>query len=104
MQALEAVQEMLENELVPVGLGNGNAIGSIDQLFPFQTSARVASTANLSLYHPTAMQASAVVQETLERDELFDCAGFGVGTTDHVVPFQDSARVAGSLYPFKVNG
>ena len=43
-------------------------------------------------YCPTAVHAPAGTHDTLSSSAKVECAGAGVGWTDHDVPFQDSAR------------
>ena len=48
-------------------------------------------------FMPTAVQAAAVAHDTPSR--MLPGPGLGLGTTDHLVPFQDSMRVAGLPEP-----
>ena len=71
-------------------------LGTTDQLLPFQDSARVCwkgAGRPVSKYEPTAVQAVAEVQETPNSLLLSSVPASGLGTTDHLLPFQDSTRV-----------
>src|SRR6516165_1412021 len=73
-----------------------SGLGTTDQLLPFQDSARVRRRIMpvlVSTYVPTAVQAVAEVQETPDRTLLSLVPASALGTTDQVLPFQDSTRV-----------
>lgn len=73
MQAKAVVHETSESplEVAPAGLG----VGSLDQLVPFQISARVSEVPALLYWDPTAVQAVADVHETEENPALWAEAG-----------------------------
>ena len=73
-------------------MGPGLALGATDQLVPSQDWMRVLKRPNLFSWTPTAVQVVAEVQDTPERSVEMD-PGWGLGTTDQLVPFQDSMRV-----------
>jgi hypothetical protein len=66
-------------------------VGWIDQVVPFQASARVPSELVTEL--PTAVQAVGEMHDTPERELDVAPVGLGVDWIDQVVPFQASARV-----------
>jgi hypothetical protein len=69
------------------------ALGVMDQLVPFQISARAEMVSDAkSTVFPTATQSVESVHET-PTSELSTLATFGLGTMDQVVPSQDSTRV-----------
>ena len=71
------------------GLGLG--VVTIDQVLPFQCSARVL-TKRPALAKPTAQQSEVPVHATAERLSS-EGLGFGVVTIDQALPFQCSASV-----------
>ena len=60
---------------------------------PFQRAASVVAVAVLVLNEPTAMQAFADEQDTLEKEADVRLGGLGVGWIAHFVPFHRSANV-----------
>jgi hypothetical protein len=99
-----AMQNVVETHETPLRslpgkgalLGFGFALGTMDQLVPFQTSISVSSVARvLPLGNntlPTAVQEFVEMQETPEKREVSG-AKLTVGTTDQVVPSQLSVSV-----------
>jgi hypothetical protein len=69
---------------------DGVRIVWITQLVPFHASANPLSAVVTA--RPTAVQAVAEMQDTLESELPVAPVGFGVDWIDHAVPFQDSAR------------
>jgi hypothetical protein len=78
-------------------------VGRIVHRDPFHCSARVPLTcvANLSNELPTARQADGDVHATLSNMLPCTCAGFGVGTMLHFLPFQRSAEVTNTCERFR---
>jgi hypothetical protein len=60
---------------------------------PFQRAASIVAVAVLVWNEPTAMQAFADGQDTLENEADFRFVGLGVGRIVHLVPFHRSANV-----------
>jgi hypothetical protein len=88
-QAFAVVQETLRSSenVDDAGLG----VVSIDQVVPFQRSAKVVVVEPLR-DQPTAVQAEVEVQETPEKPAVDAPWGFGAVTVDQVEPFQRSAK------------
>jgi hypothetical protein len=90
MQLVEVVQDTLPRPAMPLSM---LALGAMDQLVPFQTSAMAAWTFDEgSTVPPTATQSLASAHET-PKSSLVTLATFGLGTADQVDPFQVSTRV-----------
>ena len=92
--AMQAEAEAHETDVseeaeVPDGFG----VGWIDQLVPFQASARVVLPAPLFCI-PTASQAVRELHDTATSEALVDPEGLTVDIRDQAVPFHRSARVA----------
>src|SRR5215469_5698845 len=89
MQLAGAVQDTLLSAVSP-GPGGGG-VDTTFQTVPFQDSARVTRWLSFAVPAlPTAMQLDGLVQDTPLRAAPV-LASFGVGTTVHLVPFQNSA-------------
>ena len=89
VQAAAEIHDTPARDLLAVGwLG----LGTTDQLAPFQDSIKVAERALLVVVEPTAVQAAAETHDTPVR-ELPAVPRLGLGTTDQLVPFQDSMKV-----------
>ena len=91
--ASHAVAEMQDTACkllmaAPVGFG----VVWIVHAAPFQRSAKVRKVLP-SLHAPTAVQAAAEVHETPLNEDLTAPVGTWVDSSDHVVPFQRSAKV-----------
>jgi len=70
----------------------GFGLGTSDHLAPFQDSTSVLNTPALLAYSPTAVHALADAHDTHKRKApRTEWLGSGLGTTDHLLPFQDSA-------------
>ena len=91
MQASADEQETLLRKVSLLGAGLG--LGTTVHLVPFQDSMSVVATGKPKF--PTAVQARADRQETPVRalPPPLGCGPLGLGTMDHLVPFQDSTRV-----------
>ena len=89
---VHAVFEAHDTPLSNVWLKPGLGLGTTDQRLPFQDSISEVVGPLLWKASPAAVHASGETQDTpLRKLPLFP--GLGVGSTDHRVPFQDSARV-----------
>jgi hypothetical protein len=83
---------------VPPGVSGGGVLRTCHAV-PFHCSARVNSVGFFGVPSlPTAMQFDRLVQDTPFRlaPEL---ASAGVAISDHLLPFQDSAKGCGTRYP-----
>lgn len=69
------------------------ALGTTDQLVPFQCSANVSPTEPFR-YSPTALQLVVLGHDTPDRTESVVPAGLGLVTIDQLVPSQCSTNVA----------
>jgi hypothetical protein len=90
MQPPEAATQETPDKALPLA-PDGFRVGWIDQVVPFQASARVPSELVTAL--PTAAQAVEEMHETPDREADVAPDGFGVAWIDQVVPFQVSASV-----------
>src|SRR6516225_11009141 len=89
MQLAGVVQDTLLSAVSPEAGGGG--VGTNFQVVPFHDSARVDRVSSIAVPAlPTAMQLDGLVQDTPVRAAPA-LASFGVGTTVHLDPFQDSA-------------
>jgi hypothetical protein len=70
----------------------GAAEAWIDHVVPFQRSMS-GSVLVLELELPIAVHCVGLVHDTSKRLALFEPLGLGVGTVDHIVPFQRRAKV-----------
>jgi hypothetical protein len=92
VQAVPERQDTLARKLSVPRLG----LNTTDQLVPFQDSIRVLpASLRMVVYSPAAVQAVADGQDTLARE--LSIPRLGLGTTDQLVPFQDSIRVLSTL-------
>jgi hypothetical protein len=91
VQLVGAAHETSYRELAaaPAGLG----VSWIDQVLPFQRSARVNAAPLLVWYSPTAVQLVGEVHDTCCSALLVAATGLGVCWMAHVLPFQYSASV-----------
>jgi hypothetical protein len=76
-------------DVAPVGLG----ASWVDQLVPFQRSARALSLLAPITEEPTAVQTVAELHEIPLSLLDAESAGLGVDWTDQLVPFQRNAKV-----------
>src|SRR5258706_5102357 len=81
-------------QVAPAGFG----LVATDQLVPFHCSTRVFGAAAVP-EPPTAKQLVALGQETPLSSLISAPMGFGLVSTDQVVPFQRSTSVVWSVYP-----
>jgi hypothetical protein len=89
--ATQEVAEAQDTAFRRAAEADGGLTGDeMDQVDPFQTSAR-GMLCPLLEKDPTAVQASAAVQDTPSSELLVNPSGSGVGLTIHVLPFHTSA-------------
>jgi hypothetical protein len=106
MRPPTAMHEVADVHATPVRIATrapSLGVGRMLHRDPFHRSASVPLTcvANLSKGLPTAMQADGDVHATLSSMLPCTCAGFGVGTMLHFLPFQRSANVPNTRERFR---